>query len=326
MRIIFAGSPSIAVPSLERLYHMYSRGKIQLAGILTNADSPKGRRGILEPTEISRASSEFSEILEEKGMALPGVLKPEKLDALFREQVAALKPDLLVSFAYGRIFGPKFLSLFSMGGINIHPSLLPKYRGPAPIPAAILNRDRETGITIQKLALEMDAGDILLQEKFPLTGLETTASLGDLVALKSADLLETVIDNLSRGSREGIPQDHGAATYCSLISREDGLISWNNSALEIDARIRAYNPWPLARTGHDGKDLYILEAIPVNSPELTSSAKEGTVLGIDKQAGILVKTKDGILALKQLQYAAKKALDWRSFLNGARNFVGSVLG
>ncbi len=334
MRIIFAGSPAIALPSLKRLYAMYSAGKIELAGILTNMDAPKGRRGLPEPTEVSLAAEEYSALLKEKGLDLPLVFKPEKLDAAFREAVSALKPDLLVSFAYGKIFGPKLLEIFPLGGINIHPSLLPKYRGPSPIPSAILNREAETGITIQKLAKEMDAGDILLQEKIPLHGDETTFSLSEDVSLKSAGLLESVLKGfLSTGSSlngtpHSTPQDHTKAVYCKLIERDDGLISWNESALEIDARIRAYNPWPLARTMHDDKDLYILEAKPhLNYPETDSaSVKEGTVLGIDKGAGILIKTKDGILALTQLQYAGKKALDWRSFLNGARNFIGSVLG
>jgi methionyl-tRNA formyltransferase len=336
MRIIFAGSPAIAVPSLERLYKMYLDGKIELTGILTNADAPKGRKGTPEPTEIALAAEEFSSMLKDTSLPLPVVFKPEKLDAAFRESVSALKPDLLVSFAYGKIFGPKFLELFPLGGINIHPSILPKYRGPSPITAAILHREGETGITIQKLAKEMDAGDILLQEKFSLQGTETTDSLSDDVALKSAVLLEQIIEKfLVKNPLEeiphGNPQDHTKAVYCKLIERDDGIISWDNSALQIDAQIRAFNPWPLARTKHEEKALYILEAKPLlRYPETDTAANassaNGTVLGIDKDAGILVKTNDGILAVTRLQYAGKKVLDWRSFLNGARNFVGSVLG
>lgn len=326
MRIIFAGSPAIAIPSLQRLYTMYFDGKIELAGIITNADAPKGRKGIPEPTEIALAAAEYASMLEKKNIALPCILKPEKLDASFRERVSALNPDLLVSFAYGKIFGPKFLGLFPLGGINIHPSLLPKYRGPSPITAAILNRDDETGISIQKLAHEMDAGDILLQERFRLDGTETAASLSDNVSRKSADLLEHILREIPHGT----PQDHEKAVYCKLISRDDGLISWDANASEIDAQIRAYNPWPLGRTKYHDKDLYILEArlleVKPYANERDASAKNGTVLGIDKGAGILVKTKDGVLALTKLQLAGKKACDWRSFLNGARNFIGSVLG
>jgi methionyl-tRNA formyltransferase len=168
------------------------------------------------------------------------ILKPEKLDATAREAVAALKPDLLVSFAYGRIFGPKFLALFPLGGINIHPSLLPKYRGPAPVPAVILGGETETGITIQRLAAEMDAGDILLQERFPLSGRETTEELSGIAARRVPALLRQVLVGLVRGDLRGKPQDHREASYCSLISKEDGRIDWNRSAVDIDARI-----WPI---------------------------------------------------------------------------------
>ncbi|MDR2922882.1 MAG: methionyl-tRNA formyltransferase, partial [Treponema sp.] len=141
MRILFAGSPAIAVPALKTAAAL-SAGNFVLAGLLTNPDSPKGRSGTPEPTECAVAARQFFPSLV--------VLKPEKLDSAFRALVAELKPAILVSFAYGKIFGPKFLGLFPLGGINIHPSLLPKYRGPTPIPAAIINRDAETGITIQR--------------------------------------------------------------------------------------------------------------------------------------------------------------------------------
>jgi methionyl-tRNA formyltransferase len=337
MRIIFAGSPEIAVPSLKRLFTLYQNGKIELVGILTNADAPKGRKGNPEPTEIAIAADECSSELKEKNLALPVLFKQEKLDDTFRNAVLALKPDLLISFAYGKIFGPKTLGLFRLGGINIHPSLLPKYRGPSPITAAILNRDKETGITIQKLAKEMDAGNILFPEMlleftFRLYGTETTESLIEKISIDSADLLERVIESiLADGIPDGKLQDAANASYCKLLSKDDGLISWDKSAAEIDAQIRAFYPWPLARTKHDDKVLSILEAdllvpnLDIQYSETDSSAKNGTVLCVDKAAGILVKTNDGILALTKLQYAGKKALDWRSFLNGARNFVGSVL-
>jgi methionyl-tRNA formyltransferase len=275
------------------------------------------------------------------------VIKPESLKAGARECTAALKPDLLVSFAYGRIFGPRFLALFPLGGINIHPSLLPRYRGPTPIPQAILAGDRETGITIQRLAPEMDSGDILVQERMPLSGRETTATLSALMARKAAELLPPLLRGLAAGSLEALPQNHREASYCSLIAKEDGLIDWTKSAPEIDSKIRAYNPWPLSWTYHGKDRLYILEAEPWTEsrgetepgqsaglspeggtgPELSPpDALPGLVLGIDKGRGILVQTGRGVLALKTLQYQARKALEWRVFLNGARNFIGACLG
>jgi methionyl-tRNA formyltransferase len=290
----------------------------ELAGLLTNPDTPKGRHGKPEPTEAAAAMGACNS-------AIP-ILKPEKLDAAAREQAAALKADMLVSFAYGRIFGPKFLALFPLGGINIHPSLLPKYRGPTPIPAAILNRDSETGITIQKLALEMDSGDILAQECFGLSGRETTASLGALAAGKAAEMLPLLLAAIARGTAQGRPQNHAEASYCSLIAKEAGLICWSKSALEIDAQIRAYTPWPLCWTMHEDRQLFILKAEPADLPAAPEGQRPGTVLGIDKRRGILVQTGEGALVLAELQYAAKKALDWRSFINGVRNFSGANLG
>jgi methionyl-tRNA formyltransferase len=311
LRILFAGSPAIAIPSLEAVYRQEG---FELAGALTNSDSPRGRHGTPQPTDVAEAAQK---------MNIP-VLKPEKLDASAREQVASLKPDLLVSFAYGHIFGPKFLALFPLGGINIHPSLLPKYRGPSPIQAAILNRDTVTGITVQALAQEMDQGDILSAEKIELTGRETAGELTEMSAQKSAQMIVRVLMKIADGTVTRTAQNHSEASYCTLISRDDGLIDWSLSAAEIDAKIRAFNPSPLCRTIHNGRELYILKAgiFKGQNPE----KKLGQVLGIDKENGILIQTGNGILCVTQLQYQAKKALFWRDFFNGVRDFSGSQLG
>jgi len=318
MRILFAGSPAIAVPALGALAAFCEKEEgFTLTGLLTNPDSPRGRSGKPEPTECAAALQRF-----------PGipVLKPEKLDTTARVQVEALRPDLLVSFAYGKIFGPKFLGLFPMGGINVHPSLLPKYRGPTPIPAAIINRETETGITIQRLATEMDSGDILAQEKVPLDGRETTESLSLTMAEKAAELLPALLSGLASGSLRERPQEHGAASYCSLIAKADGLIDWNMSAREIDARVRAFTPWPLSWTMHGDTQLLILKAEALPGEERPDQTPPGEVLGKDKNKGILVRTGEGILAVSELQYRTKKALEWKAFLNGARNFIGERLG
>jgi len=318
MRVLFAGSPAIAVPALEATAALSNGEGMVLAGLLTNPDSPRGRSGKPEPTDCAHAAAQWS---------VP-ILKPEKLDRIAREQVAALKPDLLVSFAYGKIFGPQFLALFPMGGINIHPSLLPAYRGPTPIPAAIINRETETGITIQRLAAEMDTGDILVQETVQLHGRETTASLSETMAKKAAALLPATLRGIAAGTVQARPQDHRAATYCSLTAKEDGLIDWSRSAAEIDARIRAFDPWPLSWTIHGEQVLFILKAMPQAQPvEGNGSANlPGKVLGKDKNKGILIQTGDGILAVSELQYRTKKALEWNAFLNGTRNFMDTRLG
>ncbi|MCL2270152.1 MAG: methionyl-tRNA formyltransferase [Treponema sp.] len=319
MRILFAGSPAIAVPSLEAIAAMSGEDFI-LAGLLTKADSPKGRSGRPEPTECAAAVPALAQQSN-----LVTLLKPQKLDRSAREQAAALKADLLVSFAYGKIFGPQFLALFPLGGINIHPSLLPKYRGPTPIPATIINRETVTGITIQRLAAEMDSGDILVQETIPLNGRETTAGLSEIMAHKAAALLPAALKDIAGGTFKERPQDHGVATYCSIIEKQDGLIDWNRSAAAIDAQIRAFDPWPLSWTFHGELQLFILKAEALDYAA-NDPASPGQVLGKDKDKGILIQTGEGILAVSELQYQAKKALEWKAFLNGARNFTGVRLG
>jgi methionyl-tRNA formyltransferase len=324
MKVLFAASPAIAVPALEAL----SREEgIELAGVLTNPDSPKGRHGTPFPTETGEAADKINRRLEEQGKRTFPVFKPVKLDALAREQIARVNPDLLVSFAYGHIFGPKFLALFPLGGVNIHPSLLPKYRGSTPVQAAILNRDKVTGISIQRLAQEMDSGDILSVEQLQLTGMETAASLSAVVSEKSALMLPEVLGNITAGKAVGIRQDESQASYCPLIKKDDGIIDWKTGAAEIEARIRAFDPWPLCSTFHNKRQLFILKAgVCEKEDGKSNSCKPGFVMGIDKQAGILVQTGEGILAVTELQYQAKKALCFQDFHNGARDFTGSILG
>ena len=319
MRVLFAASPAIAAPALQSLCSVEG---VELAGVLTNPDAPRGRNGVPQPTEIGEAAQKLSAEFEGQGRAGFPVFKPLKLDSSAREQIGAVKADLLVSFAYGRIFGPKFLAIFPLGGINIHPSLLPKYRGPSPIQAAILNRDSVTGITVQTLEKEMDSGNILAQEQFQLTGKETSGALGEIMAKKAAAMLAGVIKDIA--AVRPAAQNHSEASYCSLVTVADGLIDWNRSAAEIEAKIRAFDPWPLCRTIHKGRELLLLKA-SVSKNE-NSRAEPGLVLGIDNQEGILIQTGEGILAVTKLQYQAKKALVWRDFLNGARDFVNSNLG
>jgi len=321
MRVLFAASPAIAAPALQSLCSVEG---VELAGVLTNPDAPRGRNGVPQPTEIGEAAQKLSAEFEGQGRAGFPVFKPLKLDSSAREQIGAVKADLLVSFAYGRIFGPKFLAIFPLGGINIHPSLLPKYRGPSPIQAAILNRDSVTGITVQTLEKEMDSGDILAQEQFQLTGKETSGSLTEIMAKKAPAILAGVLKEIASSSVRRKAQNHSEAGYCSLVKREDGLIDWNRSAAEIEAEIRAFDPWPLCRTIHKGRELLLLKASVYKNG--TIRGEPGIVLGIDKQEGILVQTGEGILAVRELQYQAKKALVWQDFLNGSRDFAGSKLG
>ena len=294
-----------------------------LAGLLTNPDRAR-KRGYNEPTDVSAAAGELDAPRKERGLPPIPQLKPEKLDGRAREEVAALDPDILVSFAYGRIFGPRFLELFPYGGINIHPSLLPKYRGATPIPAAILAGEKETGICVQKLALEMDAGDILARESFALSGRETTLSLSEMSGERAAGMLRELLANFAPALAAARSQE-GEASYCRQIKKEEGIIDWSKSAAQIDAQIRAYTPWPLSFTCLGEDALFILEAQPF-ATRTEASAAPGTVLGTDREKGILIQTGAGVLAVSRLQWQAKKALDWKAFCNGARDFIGAELG
>jgi len=324
VRIIFAACPEIAVPSLNALSEMELSGSgIVLAGILTNPDRRRNHKHD-EVTDVSAAAKELDAVRAEKGLPPIRQLKPEKLNSQAREEVASLAPDLLISFAYGHIFGPRFLSLFPRGGINIHPSLLPKFRGATPIPAAIKACEKETGICIQKIDLEMDCGDILRQEKFLLDGTETTQTLVEKSGVIAAFMLKELLKDFDSVIAAAKAQE-GNATYCGQLKKEDGIIDWNKTAAELDAQIRAYTPWPLSFTSLKQQPLFLLEAKVSPPPSGAGEAVPGTVLGTDKKNGILIQTGGGVLAVSKLQWQAKKALDWKSFLNGARDFIGAQL-
>ena len=320
MNILYAGSPDISAKVLEDLYLLTENNPdFNIVGVLTNPPSAKGRHKELVPTEVAQIAIKYQ---------LP-VLEPEKLDADLREKVRALNPDILVCFAYGKLFGPKFMALFPQGGINLHPSLLPKYRGCAPVPAAILNQEEETGITVQKLALEMDSGDVLLQVKIPLDFTETSESLLNDAANRGGELFYKVLCDIRDGKANGVPQDSSQATYCEMLKKEDGLIDWTKSAKEISAKIRAYYPWPSSFTVYKDLQLKIHRATvfqgEYSGADSSENSVPGTVLGLDKKSGILIQTGDGILAVENLQLQAKKAMDFKDFLNGNKDFIGSKL-
>jgi len=309
-----------------------------VTAVLTHPDTyaGRGRRKAVNPVKA-----------EAESLGIP-IIEAVKIDDNVITDTKTGNPELLVVVAFGKLFPKNFLELFPKGAINLHPSLLPKYRGPSPATAAIVNGDEFTGITIQLMNFEMDTGDILTQEKFPLTGKETTGSLLAQIAAPGAHLLVRAIREYSEGTLSPIMQSEKDATYCRLIKKEDGHINWNESAVTIERKVRAYDPWPGTFTLYDDKKLIILGTevisevsgsdIPVGSgdsgkPEESKeeaasadlSLAPGSVLGIDKKEGILIQTGNGVLAVNRLQLQAKKALDWKSFINGNRQFIRSKL-
>jgi methionyl-tRNA formyltransferase len=319
MKILFAGTPFFGVLPLKYIADKYS-----VCGVLTGPDKKGGRgnRIIVPPVKLAA---------EELGLK---IFQPDKLDREFIGLIKSIHPDILVVAAYSKIFKEDFLNLFKSGGINLHPSLLPQLRGPSPIQAAILQGFKETGITIQRLALKMDAGDILEQFRFPLNGNETTESLLQYTSEKGALMLLNVLGRIKAGNEKAVEQDHNNATYCRLVKKADGCIKWEDSAIYIERMIRAYKPWPGVYTIFNGLKLSVISGgvldretagIFSKNPDFKDKTP-GYVLGIDKNHGILVKTGNGIFYIEELQLQTKKAMNWKVFINGNKNIIGSELG
>ena len=218
IKILYAGSPEAARITLEKLFDSQTTCGFEIVGVLSNPPSAKGRHKDLIPTPVAAFATQ-------KGIP---VFTPEHLDSAARDQIRPLGADLLVCFAYGHIFGPKFLEMFPLGGINLHPSLLPKYRGCTPVPAAILNRDSQTAVTIQTLGLKMDEGDILAQTIVELKGTETGESLLNYSAEEGARLITGLLSETSKnGNLPAGKAQSGEASYTGIITKEDGKINWN---------------------------------------------------------------------------------------------------
>ncbi len=316
MRVLFAGTPQIAVPSLESVAAQHT-----VVGVLTNPDRPRGR-----------GKAPVASPVKEKALELDiPVFQPPTLKREARELLAPLHAEVLAVFAYGRIFGPKFLALFPYGGVNVHPSLLPQYRGSIPVIAPIINGDTKTGVTVQKIALEMDTGDILAQKHIDLNTPITAGQLNEEVSRIGAELLVSVLNQIQSGTVEAVPQDSFYATYCRKLEKKDGRVNWCLPNVMIERMVRGFYPWPKAFTEWKGKHLTIIEAhVPSSLDESEvpagPKAEPGRVLGIDRENGILVQTGKGVLGIRQLQLQGKKPLHWEAFVNGNKDIIGSRLG
>ncbi len=311
LRILFAGNPAIGVPTLQVLAATYN-----VVGVLTNPDRPAGRGRTLEAPPIKQ---------EALKLGIP-VLQFDRLKKDARDEVVKLAPNLLISFACSHYFGPMFLNLFSFGAMNIHPSLLPKYRGSAPIQFALLNDEEQTGISIQRIAAEIDSGNILASETIDLDGTETTAQLTDRVALQVPDVLLKTLAKMCAGEIVEKEQEHAEATFSRLLTKEDGLIDWKQSARMIHCKVRAFLPWPRAVTTFEGTPLAITGVSGCESDPAVSDIEPGTVTAFIKGKGLAVVCGDGIVYISRLQLAKKKEMDSASFVNGNPQIVGSVLG
>lgn len=297
VRVLYAGSPASSAKVLKTLVESAGESYC-VVGALTNVPKRQGSHKALIQTPVAEIA---------KSLSLP-VITTEHLDAECRRQIEALKSDLLVCFSYGRIFGPKFLALFSMGGINLHPSLLPKYRGPTPINAAILNGDKETALTVQRVTLQMDAGNILAQEVIPLDGTQTAGSLLDIAASKGGSLLAATVKKFCDcgAKMEGTPQ-MGPPSFTSFITKESAKLNFDKSAKAVDAFVRAYNPEPIAWFSAGGDVIRVLEGFVGDASDS---------VGYKKGRGIGVQCANGVFVITKLQKSGKRAMSADEFMNG----------
>jgi len=301
-RTVFMGSPEFALPILRKLDTQY-----QIVGIVTQPDRPAGRGRVLTPPPIKILAIELN---------LP-VIQPHRLsepDAI--QQLYLWAPELIIAAAFGQILRQNVLDLPKFGCINVHASLLPRWRGAAPIQAAILNGDETTGITIMRMDPGIDTGPALGQKSIPISHEDNAGSLADQLSELGADLLMETLPSYLSGELVSTPQDDSLATYAPMIKKEDGLLDFSAPAISLDRKIRAFNPWPGAFTYWNNQVLKIHRAHPVEVP----SEPVGKYI-IHKELPAITTGK-GILVIDELQLAGRNIQTGKIFLNGVRNWGG----
>lgn len=314
-KIVFMGTPQFAVPSLRAL----SEGPYAIT-VVTQPDRPAGRGGHVTPPPVKRLAQELGLL----------ILQPPTLrDPDFRAALAAIAPEATVLVAYGEYLAPSLLNLPRRGSINLHPSLLPRWRGSTPIQSAILAGDTVTGPTVILMDKGLDTGPILAQRNLPIEPEETHPQLSERLSLLGAALLAETLPRWLHSEIEPLPQTDEGATLTSVLTKEDGLIDWHLPAEEISRRVRALQPWPGAYTYWQGRLLKILRARPLPDAENSTEYAPGTVYS-PQQPGtsrsLFVATGHGGLQLLDVQLAGKPAVEARALLTGYSQIVGAVLG
>src|SRR5438067_11649228 len=298
MRIVFVGAGAIGVPTLRALL----KSEHELVGVVTQTDKPVGRAQSMAATPVKKAMLDTT----------ARILQPARIkDQQAIEEIRALKPDVIVVMAYGQILPRDVLEIPVMACLNLHASLLPRWRGAAPIQAAIAAGDRETGITVMYMDEGLDTGDILLQRTIDILPNDTGGSLHDRLAQIAPEILLESLVLLAKGIAPRIPQDNSLTTYAPKLKREDGRIDWSEPAEMIERKIRAFNPWPGALMKVDEQNLKIFSASVVDL-----NGKPGEIL-IRKDQLIVATGKDA-LALNEVQLEGKKRMSASEFLRGHR--------
>lgn len=309
LRVVFLGTPEFAVPSLQALL-----AETDVRAVITQPDRPKGRgRQVASPAVAGVAQAQQLRLLQPTRLRSPELI----------ETLRAVAPDVNVTVAYGKIIPREVLDLPPLGSINVHPSLLPKYRGASPIAAAILNGETETGVTIMYQSMELDAGDIILQRRALIAPDDTTRTLEARLARLGADALLEALRLIASGSAPRIPQDHRAATYAGKLEKEHGRIDWTKPPADLVNLIRAMDPWPSAYTTHRGGLLKVWRA---TSADRSPGGEAGTILEVGGGSGIVVASGGGAVRLLEVQPEDRRRMSADDYARGARVTVGERLG
>ncbi|HSD12467.1 MAG TPA: methionyl-tRNA formyltransferase [Patescibacteria group bacterium] len=315
LRIVYFGTSPFAVPPLKALFG--AKGRAEVVAVVTKPDKPVGRKGELQSSPVAKAAREAGAML-----LMPASLKTEDL----QERLAALHADLFVVAAYGKIVPRAVLDLPKLGCLNLHGSLLPKYRGASPIQAAIAAGERETGVSLMRMDEQVDHGPVLATVAVPIDPGDTYGTLEAKLADAAADLLVAHLDDIAEGKLVPEEQPHDAATYTAIIGREDGFVRWDGAdAKAVERRLRAFDPWPglYAVWTRNGRPLR-LKLTDVHAIENRPGLEPGTAF-IDDEGFPAVSARTGAVRLVQVQPEGKKPMDGKAFLNGYKDFAGAEL-
>jgi methionyl-tRNA formyltransferase len=313
LRVVFMGTPEFAIFPLEHLI----LNKYQVMAVYTQPDKPAGRGRSLVASPLKRAALAWK---------LP-VVQPVSIkgDEVV-EELAEFRPDVIVVAAFGQMLPQAVLDISDCGCINIHPSLLPRFRGASPVAAAILAGDEFTGVSIMLMDRGLDTGPILARRQIPIFGQDTTGSLTAKLSLIGAQLLLEVLPRWSRDELTAQPQNEAGATCSRLISKEEGEIDWRLSAVDIWRRARAFQPWPGCYTRWQGKQLKIIEVVPLPAERALGAGQVVALPGtVESGAAFGVATGEGILGVIKVQLEGKRVVSAAEFLRGQQQFIGSIL-